>query len=135
MGYKYSTLYPSKFLRAGDLPHPVVAKIDRVELEKLAEGEDPKPVLYLAGQRRGLVLNKTNAAVIISLCGQDDTDAWIGRWIEVYAGETMFRGELVPCIRLRKPQQKPKAPVQPEPVTDAWEDDQIPDSWEDEPRR
>lgn len=64
-----------------------------------------KPLLYFKGKSGGeferpLALNSTNAKTIASLYG-NDTDAWVGRRITMYATQTQMGGETVDCIRIR----------------------------------
>jgi hypothetical protein len=42
----------------------------------------------------------------------DDSDAWPGRVVAVYATTTQFGGKLVPCVRLRIP-AAPATPAAP----------------------
>ena len=93
-------MYPSKWLKAGDLQGqtiPVV--IMRVVMEDVGD-EAGKPVAYFQGKEKGLVLNKTNAMSIGLVHGQD-TDGWTGKTIELFPAVVMFQGQNVPCIRVR----------------------------------
>ncbi len=94
------TLYPSKWLKAGDLQGQTVpVVIMRVVMEDVGD-EAGKPVAYFQNQQKGLVLNKTNAMSIGLVHGQD-TDAWTGKTIELFPAVVMFQGQNVPCIRVR----------------------------------
>ncbi len=93
-------MYPSKWLKAGDLQGQTVpVVIIRVVMEDVGD-EAGKPVAYFQGQQKGLVLNKTNAMSIGLVHGQD-TDAWTGKTIELFPAVVMFQGQNVPCIRVR----------------------------------
>jgi len=102
---KIATAFPSKYLKSADLNgNEVACTISRVEVENVGgQGdEEEKPVLYLAGKTKGVVLNRTNAMTIASKYG-DDTDAWANRPIVIYPDQTMFQGRMVDCIRMRVP--------------------------------
>ena len=93
-------LYPSKWLKAGDLQGQTVpVVIIRVVMEDVGD-EAGKPVAYFQNRDKGLVLNKTNAMSIGLVHGQD-TDAWTGKTIELFPAVVMFQGQNVPCIRVR----------------------------------
>ncbi len=131
---KISEIYSSKYLKAGDLGGKERAvKISGCFNEELGQGNDKKtkPVLYFEGHKKGLVCNKTNA-VVIAESYSDDTEAWAGRDIVIFARPVDYQGKTVEGIRVRIPTAPPQptvqhAPVAPAPVTDtAPLDDEIP---------
>ena len=130
---KISEIYSSKYLKAGDLGGKERAvKISGCFNEELGQGNDKKtkPVLYFEGRKKGLVCNKTNAVVIAESYG-DDTEAWVGRDIVIFALPVDFQGKTVEGIRVRVPATPQPtvqhAPVAPAPVPDAAPlDDEIP---------
>jgi len=83
---------------------PIVAAIEKVEVQEIGQEKERKPVLFLEGQAKGLVLNKTNANTIAALYGPE-TDLWTGKMIELYATKCTFMGQLKDCIRVREPQE------------------------------
>lgn len=98
---KISDLFPSRYLRATDLgtkEHRVTIGV--VRLEEMAGKR--KPVVYFEGAKKGLVLNRTNALAIARLYG-DDTDAWPGKKVVLYASLATVAGERVDCVRVREP--------------------------------
>ena len=102
---KIGSAFPSKYLKAGDLAgREVACTISRVVVENVGGqgAEEDKPVLYLNGKSKGIVLNRTNAMTIAAKYG-DDTDAWLDQPIVVYPDQTMYQGRMVDCIRLRVP--------------------------------
>lgn len=101
---KMSECFPSKFLKAADLPAGREARltISYVEMQPMEQTGDAKPVAFFENQQKGLVLNVTNAGTIAESYG-DETDAWIGRQIILYAARTTFAGRPVPCLRVRIP--------------------------------
>lgn len=93
-------MYPSKWLKAGDLQGQTVpVVITRVVMEDVGD-EAGKPVAYFQNRDKGLVLNKTNA-MSIGLVHGSDTDTWTGKTIELFPAVVMFQGQNVPCIRVR----------------------------------
>ncbi|QEF98800.1 hypothetical protein Mal15_28560 [Stieleria maiorica] len=100
---KMSEQFAGAYLKAADLPHPRVLTIQSVTQTTMPEG-DNKPVMRFVGEQQQLVLNKTNAFTCVELFG-DETTAWHGQPIELYATTTNFSGRMVPCIRVRAPQQ------------------------------
>ena len=110
---KMSDMFPSKYLRAADIPAGREVPLTIQSLDMVAiEGEDElKPCLYFRNAKKGLIMNKTNGLVLAEGFG-DDTDRWPGRVVAVYATTTQFGGKLVPCVRLRIP-APPAAPALP----------------------
>lgn len=95
----------SKWLKAGDLkkdgkPLKVELVIDRVELVEFKDNTK-KLGVFFRGKEKGLVLNKTNAALIAEQHGQD-TQAWPGNKIKIYPTTTDFGGERVECLRVEQ---------------------------------
>ncbi len=111
------SMFPSKYVKAEDLMNSdVPVRIASVALESVGDG-DQRPVVYFAGMNKGLVLNRTNANRIKGTLGAE-TSQWVGQTITLYPSETEFRGETVPCIRVRangaptaQPQAAPAVPA------------------------
>ena len=99
---RISTAFPSKYLKASDIPDGREAhvKIDMVQLESMETTGDEKPVMYFIDREKGLVLNKTNADALSAALG-DDTEQWRGVPIVLFATTTAFGGRTVPCLRVR----------------------------------
>ena len=76
----FSSMFPSKYLRASDFPVPRVLTISNVGTEAMRDGQS-KPVVYFREVMQALVLNRTNGEVLADLLG-DDTDNWLGGRIE-----------------------------------------------------
>ncbi len=97
----------SKYLKADDIPdgRKVTVTIERVTVEKVG-GDDQRPVVYFAGKQKGLVLNKTNANMIVEICGNDgETENWTGQRISLYSTKVDYAGKRVPAIRVDYPPQ------------------------------
>jgi hypothetical protein len=129
---KISEEFPSTYLKASDLQgREIKVNMSHVDREKL--GQDTKPVIYFVGKQKGLVLNKTNAAVISDFYG-DDTDQWTEQPIILFSIKTDFQGKLVDAIRVRIPRARDAAPVKsapkkPDPISSGPDndmDDEIP---------
>jgi len=115
--------FPSKYIKASDLQGKGVAiTIEKLLVEAIGEDKDERPVLYFVGGKKGLVLNKTNAAEIADQHG-DEMDHWMGKQIELYPSRTQYLGKMVDCVRTRP--VTPKGGVAPAPVGDDL-DDEIP---------
>ena len=107
---KISEAFPSNFLRVDDLQdRRVRLTIESVSMKQV--GGDDKPVVYFRGKDRGLVLNKTNAAMIEEIAGTDQMDDWAGTEIVLYPARVDFKGKRVPAIRVDYPTDGKPAPV------------------------
>ena len=122
---KITAAFPSRYLKAADIPtgRSIAVGIRKVVMEGVESDHGPaedKPVVYFEDKQKGLVLNRTNASVISESYG-DETDVWIGKPLEIYATQTEFRGQMVPCLRLRIPAAAPAVPpvATPQDVADA----------------
>ncbi len=123
---KISAAFPSQYLKCADLNGKTCPLTIRTCVpEELGQGNDKetKPVLYFEKAQKGLVLNKTNAAVIADAYG-DDTDNWTGKAVEIYPTVVDFKGKLVDGIRLRiQPQQQPQTQPTAAPMADEFGDE------------
>ncbi len=105
-----SDMYPSSYLKASDIPAPGRALvIARILNEQLRDGES-KWVVYFRGEKRGLVLNKTNATAIAEKLG-NDTDKWIGEGVTLTTQKVSFSGKLVDGIRVTVPDYEDDVPA------------------------
>lgn len=117
-GLHIDLLYPSEFVKAGDLRGlDVTQTIGVVKKENLktSDGEKCAVVIEFAEQmrkppseRKRLVLNKTNAKTIAAMYGPI-ADQWVGRRITLYPTTCMAFGKEVECIRIR-----PTVPPEPQ---------------------
>lgn len=103
---------PGKYIQAFELEdreHTVT--ITKIEGQRI-EGEEgrsaKKPVLFLEGWPRPLVLNKTNAKTLIALYGPDYRQ-WPGKRFTMFPTVVKFGKEDVDAIRFRK--RVPPAPA------------------------
>jgi hypothetical protein len=130
-----SDALPSKYLKAADIPaQGLPVKIAKIEREKVGTEQKEKWVVYFRGVEKQLVLNGTNWDLIAAALREEDSDAWIGKTIELYPTQTPFGGKLVDCIRVRRhrPSQAgtatPARPLRPAPAAVQEE----PPPWDDE---
>lgn len=112
---KLNDLYPSNYLKKEDVTTPVVATIKLVVQEEITgdHGKELKPVMHFTALLKPLILNRGNGETVAALYG-DDTDAWVGRPIEIYADPSiMFGGKRVGGVRVRAPQRAAAGPAAP----------------------
>jgi hypothetical protein len=106
---KVSDAFPSRFLKASDLPEgrDVIVTIEKANVEDIGQGtnKDRKIVLGFKGKDKELVCNKTNANSISKIYG-DETEDWIGKPISLFVMDVEYQGDLMPAIRVR-----PRAPA------------------------
>lgn len=103
---KASELFPSKYLKASDLAgkfvRAIIGKIEIIDVGGKGEAGDTKPVVSLKNRSKQLVLNKTNTVTLAKAFG-DELDDWAGEEIEIYPDTVSMQGQIVDCIRVRKP--------------------------------
>ena len=94
---KVSEAFPSKYLKAADIPpgREAVCTICAVTMEGIDYDGTKKPVLYFMGHTRGIFLNRTNAESLAEALGEE-MDNWIGKRIGIFATTTLFRDEEPP---------------------------------------
>lgn len=99
-----NNLFPSKYLKAADLPEDeaVSYTIAKIKLEEIGKDKDNKPVIYFQGEDKGFVANKTNCRTIASALGSDEVDDWVGKTIRLYRTEVEFQGDMVESIRVKR---------------------------------
>jgi hypothetical protein len=89
--------------RATDLDNgPFTLTISGVSEEEFDDGKR-KPSLSFEETPKNLILNRTNLNIVCDLFGDQDVDM-IGQKIQLYQSKTRFRGSLVPCVSVRKPE-------------------------------
>ena len=99
---KANELCPPPHLEAADLDgKDLTVTIKSVGFGEVGEEKKTRGIVLFEGLPRGLVLNRTNLKRIIGHHG-NETDAWAGKKITLYASETDFAGKTVPCIRVRE---------------------------------
>jgi hypothetical protein len=120
-------VFPSKYVRASDLPQPRVVTISNAAMEPMKnDGKDvDKLVLSFRERIKPLVVNLTIFEAIEQLYGGETND-WVGQRVEIHADRCRFGGKMVDCVRVRAPAQaellvngngatRPVAKPQPQP--------------------
>jgi hypothetical protein len=112
-------VFPSKRLKAADLKGKSrIVTIERTPLETLKglDGkETQKIVLCFENVAKSLPLNATNFDAVCDATGCPDTEDWPGQQIELYPTKTHMGGQLVDCIRIRRPSASRRVPAAPPP--------------------
>lgn len=107
---KYGEAFPSKYLAAADIPDEgLTLTIGGYSMQEIGQGDnkEQKPILYFRERDvKELVLNKTNAKIIIEVTGTDDLDEWAGHKITLVPREVEFQGDTVWAIRIQKPRRQ-----------------------------
>lgn len=93
-------MFPSKWLKATDLPRPVTVTIDSIEQAEMPGGE-LKWVVYFRGKEKGMVLNRTNAEQLVDFFG-DESDNWRGKSVKLFAMRVQGPNGPTQGIRLRQ---------------------------------
>lgn len=109
---KTSDAFPSKYLKADELPEDVIATIEYVDLAELKakDGSDEtKPVVFFKELGKGLILNKTNWSRIVEQHG-DESDNWGGSQVTLTVEDVDAFGETVEAIRVLKPRKRKTSP-------------------------
>lgn len=91
-------MFPSGWLKAGDVPADITLTIGAIELEEVAD--EMKPVMRFTDHEKALVINRTNADVIAGLYG-DNTNEWIGKKITVGAEPVKYKNQTMMGVRVR----------------------------------
>lgn len=101
----YDDYFPSDYLKAADLPQPVTLTIKNVAEVTIGQEDqaETKPAVYFNEMIRALVLNKTNNETISKIAGSDRFLLWGGKKIVLYKTEVLYKGKMVPAIRVRAP--------------------------------
>lgn len=126
-------MFDDLHIKAWDLKNKdQVVTITRVEAGKIKDQvgkESRKPIIYVNGISKGLVLNKTNMRTVAAMYGYD-TAGWVGKRIVLYPTQTEMSGATVDCIRVRpRPpgNAMQKAPRGAAPTPDITDDGEIRD--------
>jgi hypothetical protein len=100
---KKDDIYPSKYLKASDLPEEgaQAATIEKVTVEEIGLKKDKKPVIHFSNLDKSFICNKTNWNTISKSTGSEDSDGWIGKTINLYRAEVEFQGDMVEAIRVK----------------------------------
>lgn len=99
-----NSLFPSKYLDGPGLKGAelilTIKGVDREAMPDKTGEKVVKGVLRFVEERRGIVLNKTNANRIAKMYGTE-TDGWTGKRITIYAEPVEAFGKIVEAIRVK----------------------------------
>lgn len=121
--------FPSKYLKAGDFPQPILLQMTLVAMEEMGSNpKENKPVLYFEkhpslpmnqqGQQKGMVMNITRKDVITGRYGPQ-TEGWTGQSVWLLGGMTVAFGENTATIIVSVDQPQMMAPG---PQADAYQE-------------
>ena len=79
----------------------VLIKEVRKETVQNAQGREEKPVAYLEGGLKPLILNSTNMKAIAKALGSPYIEDWAGRKIQLYIDHVPAFGEVTEAVRVR----------------------------------
>ena len=101
----YRAMFDSEYVGAWDLPPGkdvvvTIASVSKGEVTGQGGRKARKPIVKFVGREKGLLANKTNARAIAGMYG-NDTAAWVGKRVALYATRTMMGSEEVDCVRVR----------------------------------
>lgn len=71
------------------------------EMIQNAQGREEKPVAYLDGGLKPLILNTTNLKAIAKALGSPYIEDWAGRKIQLYTEKVAAFGEITEAVRVR----------------------------------
>ena len=95
--------FPGNWLKAADLQgKEAPVTIASADIETV--GKDRKLVLFFRGKQKGMICNKTNAQRIALAYGED-TAAWVGQSITLYAEMVDFQGKATWGLRVKVQRQ------------------------------
>ncbi len=115
------SMFPGEHLKADDLAQPRNLTINGLSTKKFEEGS--RPVLHFTETEQTLVLNQTNAQLIISILHTDNTDQWMGKQIQLYCDPHIpFGSKIVKGIRVRPASLQPQPGQQLTPGQQAAQD-------------
>lgn len=113
--------FPSRFFKAEDFDSDgLLYTIGQVMMEQIMA--EFKPVMYFKGQKRGLVLNQSNAMAIAKFPGfGPESNHWTGKQIALFSYHAMFQNKPQIRVGVRLPDGKTKL-AEPDKITDYEEE-------------
>ena len=81
-----SEMFPSKWLRAADLPRVVTVKIASVDVQEMRQVDGTrawKALIGFEGKEKRLIVNKTQAEALARLTGSEHFANWIGHTVRL----------------------------------------------------
>jgi hypothetical protein len=95
--------FPSKFMKAADLPETgsMAVTICEVEIDAIGKTKERKPILTFEDHDKLFIANKTNCNTIGKITGSRKYKDWIGTTIYLYRAEVEYQGEMVESTRIK----------------------------------
>lgn len=123
-------VFPSKYLKTSDLGgiEPVVT-IERVEWEPVGRDREMKAVVYFAGKKKAIVLNKTMANKLTEITGSAMTEEWAGHKVKLFAAEATFGGDTYDVVRIKAAPKAAKVNGKAKPAIVAPPPVELPDDF------
>ena len=127
----FDAMYGSKYFSVPDLkgqrPRRTIGKVEVAELKEKDGSTKRKRILYLEGEDKPLVLNKTNAVKLAMAFGKESSE-WTNARVELYSEMTSLGKEGVRLTPLRTvTKAAPAQPIAPKPpVVDPDLNDEVP---------
>ena len=98
----YDDFYPSEFFKAADVePGPIDLTAKMIVQKPMKDGR-LKPVLYFDEDKRGLILNKTNANMLKLLTRSNNPADVTGLIVQLFAASSAYQGQPCNAVRIRK---------------------------------
>jgi hypothetical protein len=102
-------IFPRKYLSAeADLFDPATKRwkeytltIDRLDLEEVGQDGEIVPVLYFAGARKGLRMNKTMIVATAEIAGSRNTEDWKGSRVTIFHDKAQYGPKSFDVIRVK----------------------------------
>lgn len=92
----------SKFLAKSDVPTPRVLTIASFGIEKMQDNSNKPWVAWLESGVKPMLLNKVNRNRLEVICGSSQTEAMIGKRVEVFNDPMIeMQGQIVGGLRIR----------------------------------
>ena len=100
----------SRYFNGKNFEGQQVVTITHVMEETIGKGADaePKVVVYVGEDPRGLILNVSRRESLRALFG-DNTDEWDGKQFLLVAGRALFQGRSVPSLQVQAVPPRPGA--------------------------
>lgn len=130
---RVSQLFPSKWLSAADLPHPVTATISKAGVRELRQQDGTmaqKLIVTFERATKEWILNKTQATALAEALGDLYSD-WPGARVRLAAGRAQNGKDTIVVVEATKlPDRVPKdAGLPAPPASPADPNDPDPDLW------
>ena len=105
MGTHWKKLTNTNYFGSWDIENgkDMIVRIVEVKQEVIQnqQGREEKPIAYLDGGLKPLILNTTNLKAIAKALGSPYIEDWAGRKIQLYTEKVAAFGEITEAVRVR----------------------------------